>query len=197
MAWLDFVRVGIVMVASSVGVALAFALLERYAFKPKKDVSIVKPSILYIVIGAIDIGICALIMYLSVIHDKMYLFIPAGPVIVGSVWLILRGALWKITIEEDGIVFRNTFGKTQKYLYSEITEIKDERLGFVIKIGKKKIGVDMFNSNFSELRAVLARNCQKELFEQRRSPKLSKRERKRAKEKEMSATKNSKKHSCN
>ncbi len=195
MAWLNFVRVGIVIIVSSLGVALVFVLLEKYALKPQKNQAIVRPSILYLIIGFANIGICALMFYLSIAQDKMYLFVAIGPIIIISLWLILRGALWKITIEEDGIVFRNTFGKTQKYLYSEITEIKDERLGFVVIIGKKKIGVDMFNSNFSELRAVLARNCQKELFEQRRSPKLSKKERKRAKEKEMSATKNSKKHS--
>lgn len=195
MAWLNFVRVGIVMIGSSLGVALFFVLLEKYATKPKKNPSIIKPSPILFVLGIIETISLSFLTYLVIRQKEEYLLIPIIPFILTGLWLILRGALWKITIEEDGIVFRNTFGKTQKYLYSEITEIKDERLGFVVIIGKKKIGVDMFNSNFSELRAVLARNCQKELFEQRRSPKLSKKERKRAKEKEMSATKNSKKHS--
>ena len=195
MAWLNFVRVGIAMIASSLSVALLFALLNKYAIKPRKKDYIIKPSPIFVILGIIGTIGFSFLAYLVIRQKEEYLLIPAIPFILTGLWLILRGVLWKITIEEDGIVFRNTFGKTQKYLYSEITEIKDERLGFVIKIGKKKIGVDMFNSNFSELRAVLARNCQKELFEQRRSPKLSKKERKRAKEKEMSATKNSKKNS--
>ena len=179
MAWLNFIRVGMATIGSSLGVALVFVLLEKYALKPQKNQAIVRPSILFLIIGFINIGICALMVWLSITQNKMYLFIAIGPIIIISLWLILRGTLWKITIDEDGIVFRNTLGKTKKILYSEITEIKDERLGFVIVAGKKKIGVDMFNSNFSELRAALARNCQKEFFEQRHAPKLSKKERKR------------------
>ena len=182
MDWLNFVRVGIVMIASSLAVGLALFLMEKYALKPRKDTTIVRPPfIIYLIVGVVDLGLCVLTAYLSIMQNKMYLFIPLTPILLLSLWLIFRGIFWKITIEEDGIVFRNTFGKKRKYLYSEITGIIDGKKGFSIRIGNKRIGVDMYNSNYSELRSILRKNCENELTHQRIVSKLSRKKRKQQK----------------
>ncbi len=179
MDWLSLAKIGIVMVSSSLVVALAFFLIEKYSLKPRKDTTIVRPPfIIYLIVGVVNLGACLLMFYLSIMQDKIYLFIPLFPFLLLSLWLIFRGIFWKITIEEDGIIFRNTFGKN-KYLYSEITGIIDGKYGFAIRIGKKKISVNMFNSNYSEPRSILKSNCGNKQMYQRVLHKQSRRERKK------------------
>lgn len=98
---------------------------NKFSAKEPKDKSLVRPYYAVPIIGALCLLLCAMFVYLFLADNDPEPLIALIPFFGMSIYLLLHGLLWKIKILEDGIEYRNLIGTTKKYLYSEITGLRN------------------------------------------------------------------------
>ncbi len=90
-------------------------------------------------------GLCCLpmsviLLILSVKDAVLWEIVLSGAFLLISCYLLLRRN-WKITYDAEGFSYRNIFGITTKYQYSQITGIDAENSNLIC-IGRKRILID-------------------------------------------------------
>ena len=70
-------------------------------------------------------------------------------------WLFVHSRNWELTVSEEGLIYKNLFGRKRKYSYSDITRItacylkgRKELHKYKIYVSNKKITVEGITENF-------------------------------------------------
>lgn len=86
-----------------------------------------------------------------------------------SMFFIVSGLLWRLEYYENHVLYRNAFGQTKKYYYSDLTKIElkmdrnhtNRMLAYQIQFGKNKIKVEHIFTNFNESYKLLLKYAKK------------------------------------
>ena len=81
-----------------------------------------------------------------------------------SIFLVIHTTNWRLTLGKDKLIYKNSFGVTKTYDYSQITRVMayypksieksdfprkpQYAVGYVIRIGKRKISIEQFADGF-------------------------------------------------
>ena len=83
------------------------------------------------------------------------------------IWGFLKTLNFKLVLEDDFIVYRNLFGFTKKIQYEEVSRIKTyldkshNVIEYKIYIGKTRIVVGNFTTNFNDFPKIMKRRLKK------------------------------------
>lgn len=125
-------------------------LKEEFTLKNKKG-DMVSSVFSVVLFGGLLIALC---VSKDEEIEPVYVILSACFTLFCAIDLINK-LLWKVTVNYNTIQIRNSFGKSEKYLIREITDVKEERHHLVLYIEDKKV-------------AKISKDCENFLFLQER-----------------------------
>lgn len=125
-------------------------LKEEFTLKNKKG-DMVSSVFSVVLFGGLLIALC---VSKDEEIEPVYVILLACFTLFFAIDLINK-LLWKVTVNYNTIQIRNSFGKSEKYLIREITDVKEERHYLVLYIEDKKV-------------AKISKDCENFLFLQER-----------------------------
>lgn len=103
-------------------------------------------------------------------HIVVIIFLLSIPIVMGclSIYMVLCSLCWKLSLDEDRLIYRNFFGVTKIYSYDNITKackyyLRDskEPYKFIVCVCKTKIQIEYTDVNFSRFEYLINKRLKK------------------------------------
>ena len=161
------------MILSSIGVTLFLVWARRP--KDTQTPNTMKYPKAMAFIGAFGVLFIAMAFALVAIQgfpqNLLFIFFPVLPAFllwIGCVGLFVNSMNWELTVSEEGLIYKNLFGRKREYRYSDITRIEayyHKRTGMLFKykiyVSGKKITLEFMVENFSTFEQRIKRMLRK------------------------------------
>jgi hypothetical protein len=140
------------VISAILGIFFIYSLIYTILQPSEQKKGVLRPPKLISYIGSI----CGLLFLIpSVIcafetDNDVYASIGFLAFAFLSVILVINYMSTKITYDDYTFTYTDFFGRSSLYDYSEITSMDENRMDVVLRVGKKKISVDMISPGFAD-----------------------------------------------